>query len=213
MPAHPISTEEGLKDAARTTLRELLSVAKRYKRRRDRLDALFLFCERSRKRGKHQQHEPKAEVVWEDPPEMELMLKHRDAYERLGELLEYCHAAMEKAADADDGTGAKALVTLTSNINRLEGQRERHLEAIQEILGQLSRELMAQEAVLTKVVAEGARLAQFAQINNDRIRAALETKGMGAESKANSELQDIIDNLKRRIANGEMIDVGVDAEG
>lgn len=201
MPTHPLTSDDGLKDAARTTLRTLLTVAKRYGRRRGRLDELFLFAGRSRTKGRTKQVVPKAEVIWDDSPEMELMLKHRDDYERLGVLLEHCHVAMEKAATADPES-LKALTTLTFNINRLESQREAHLEAMRELLAQVSRELMTQENVMAKVVAEGAKLAQLAQINVDRIRAALQSKGVGEDSKSNTELQAIARKIQQQIADG-----------
>jgi hypothetical protein len=204
MPAHAISTEDGLKDAARTTLRELLKLAKRYKRRRERLEALFLFEVRKRKVGRNEQTGSKATVGWEDTPETELMLKHRDDYERLSALLESARVAIEKATvDPEDGL---TLLKLMQTVSTLERQREAHLESIREILGQLSRELMAQEAVMMKVVAEAARLAQLAEINQLRINAAMQARGMGHETRSTGELEKLARDLQGRIARGEVID-------
>lgn len=203
MARHPLSSDAGLKDAARTTLRELLSVSKRYKRRRERLDALFLFAERRRKnKGAKNAIGPKATVVWDDPPEMELLLTHRDAYERLGKLFDTAAVALEAAAKADPD--CKLLISLTFHVNKLEAQRERHLEAMTEILGQLSREMMAQENVLAKVVTEGAKLTQEAFINSERMATIRDTRGAGEDTKASSELQKIASELKQRMADGEL---------
>lgn len=212
MPAHPLTSDEGLQDAARSTLRELLSVSKRYRSRRLRLDSMFLFAGRNYKRGRAVKTVPKSEVVYDDCPEMELMLKHRDGYDALTKTLDDTREAIEKVAKNIAPDDPFTLLKLMAAVVTLEKQRDRHLEAIQEILGQLSRELMAQEAVLAKVVAEGAKLASLAVLTRERISAQMEATGNGIESKSNSELTQIAKDFKKRLASGESV-VGGDDEG
>lgn len=205
MPRHALTSDEGLKDAARSTLRELLSVSKRYRARRRRLDKLFLFMQRTR-RGKTSS---KSTIAYGDSPEMELMLEHRDGYDRLGETIEEARIAVSKAAKNIEPDDPYTLSKMLSTILSLERERARHLTEIKDILGQVSRELMAQENVLAKVVAEGAKLAQLAQLNRERIEAQLEVSGVGLESKTNDELTKLAMEMKQRIAAGELV---VDAE-
>lgn len=212
MPAHSLKTEEGLKDAASSTLRELLTVAKRYRKRRNRLDTLFLFSDRTRTRGSDVKVLPRATVDYDDSPEMEMMLKHRDAYESLEATIVEAREAISTSSKSDE-CDPELVSRMLQTLVRLETQRDRHLTAITDILGQLSRELIAQEAVLAKVVAEGARLAQMAVINRERLDHDLSMKEEGVETKSTSELVKMAQELKAKIARGELpLDEGGDGE-
>ncbi len=201
MPAHPLSSDDGLKDAATSTLRELLSVAKRYRLRRRRLDTFYLFTERHRKKGRTNQVGAPAGVSWDDSPEMELMLKHRDSYEQLDAVAKRVAAAItDPLSEVDPMT----LNELMRQMTRLESQRDSHLEAIQILLQQLSRELIAQEQTLTKIVAEGAKLAQLALINREKLQALAEERNGGITSKSTTELEAMARDFKQKIANGEL---------
>ncbi len=207
MPSHALTSDDGLKDAARSTLRELLSVSKRYRGRRKRLDALFLFGPRAYKRGRKTEQVEKSQVDWNDCPEMELMLKHRDCYDSMEATIVAAREGM-KNAQPDDMLTLRDCLAL---IARLESQRDKHLVAIQEILGNLSRELMAQENVLAKVVAEGAKLASLAQLSRERIVAQENASGKGIESRSNTELTKIAEEMKKRLASGKYVPEEEDA--
>ncbi len=209
MPAHPLSSDAGLKDAACTTLRELLTIAKRYKKRRNRLDALFLFSSRTLRKGRTVKEIPKATIAYTDGPEEELLLSHRDTIERLDATVIELRAAVERCPDMD----ARALGDVMKSMARLEFIRDVHLKGMREILANLARELMSQENVLSRVVAEGARLAQMAQINREKIDADTAARTGGIDSKATSELQAIAENMKRRIEAGELFVIDGDGDG
>ncbi len=196
MPAHPLSSDDGLKEAARSTLRELLTISKRYRMRRQRLDTLFLFEARARKKAGKTYETPKATVAYDDAPEMELMLKHRDAYEQLAITIDAAHEGIRNTPTNPDDP--YALMKLMDSVNRLEAKRDAHLESIREILQQVSRELIAQENVLAKVVAEGAKLSQLALINREKIAHEAEQRGGGTNSKSNSELLQIAQEIGQR---------------
>lgn len=166
---------------------------------------MFLFGPRNYKRGRTTKTVPKSEVIYDDCPEMELLLKHRDGYENLSITVEDARVAIGKARANISPEDPFTLLKLMSTLATLEKQRDAHLVAIQEILGQLSKELMAQEGVLAKVVAEGAKLASLAQINRERIAAQEAANGKGIESRSNSELATLAKEMGKRIATGDYV--------
>ncbi len=205
MPAHALSSDEGLQDAARSTLRELLTVAKRYRARRQRLDGMFLFGPRDYKRGRVTKSEPKAQVAYDDCPEMELMLKHRDSYDSLSATIDDARVAISNAAKNIDEGDPYTLIKLMSALATLEKQRDYHLIAIQELLSQLSKELMAQEGVLAKIVTEGGKLASASMINRERLMALADANGKGIDSKSDGELDQLAKDIGKRIATGDYV--------
>lgn len=210
MPAHAMTSDAGLKDAACTTLRELLTIAKRYRKRRQRIDSLFLFDGRTRSRAGKDSLIPRAKVEYDDSPEMELILKRRDACEQLDRTIQVSQDAIE-----DQEMEPKTRLQILQTLSRLEAQRDGHLEAMAEILCQMGRELMAQENVLAKVVTEGAKLSQMLQIAQDRLKAEAAEREEHISSKSSSDLQKMAKELKQRIDAGEevfVIEDGGDGE-
>lgn len=204
MPAHPLSSDDGLKEAARSTLRELLTIAKRYRKRRQRLDTLFLFDGRSRAKAGKTYATPRATVEYEDAPEMELILKHRDSYDRLAATIDQATESINRVASKIDPDDPYTLKQMLQSVATLERQGLQHLDSIREILQQFGRELIAQESTLAKVVAEGAKLSQLAIINREKLTAEADRNGIGVNNKSTTELETMAKDIHRRIANGEM---------
>lgn len=212
MPRHALSSDDGLKDAAQSTIRELVTIAKRYRKRRARLDGLFLFSERVRKHGGKSFTEARSTVQYDDSPEMELILKHCDVYDSLEKQVGTASLAIERVAKQIDDDDPHTLLKLMQHLTRLEALRDKHLESIREILGQVSRELMGQENVMLKCVTEGAKLSQLASITAERLAFEADTRGKGLDGKSESELAKIAREMKARLKAGEDISVGDEQE-
>lgn len=148
----------------------------------------------------------RAVPVADDPPEMDMICKHRDHHDRLEKVI----LELEKTINGGGLEGkdyVNACVTLSNLSNRMLG----HLKEMGVILANLSREFMSREGTMQRLAASAGQLTVSNAQHNDKI--ALLTNDMDPNRMSNADLQAILDKHEQRSkADAEKLEVG-DAEG
>lgn len=120
----------------------------------------------------------KSFVAWNDRPEVELYLQHRNEYWRLEVFIDDLHAAMTKSVkEAGPAVGPNEVAQTADAIARMQSQRQRHLASMESILSSLAKEFGGKEATMAKLAADGAKLAVAVQMHHDRMDLARSKSG------------------------------------
>jgi hypothetical protein len=169
-------------------LHQLKGMVRGYARDIHRVRNLVTFAERVRLDGGDENIRKMSDVRWEDRPEIEIYLKHRDDVLHIERALELQDLIIIEARKNED---PNKLLQAFNCISRLEQTKERHLQKMTAILETMSREFGAREAIMAKLASEGAKLAMIGQMHQEKM--LLMRRKIG-EEPGDDELE--------RIANG-----------
>ncbi len=185
--------------ALKKTAKQLTNMVRGYARDRARIRQLPTFGDRTN--GERTQK--KAQVEWNDRPEIELYLTHRDAYEELGKDLTSCREALRKVEPEDAASAMEAM-------SRLETTRAKHLASMELILAMLQKEFGAREGIMAKLASDQAKIAEAARQHEERIGLMERLKNLDGGSDTDEEKIDKLakrfnmrpDELRQKLADG-----------
>lgn len=145
--------------------KKLTKWTKGYGRDRARLRTLVLF--QSRDGTGAQLSLPPSKVYYNDRPETEMILYHRDEVLRLTGVIELA----EKSLREESGEW-EAKARLMEAIATADGKRMKHTDAMENLMARFADQLVKQEAVMAKIAADAAKLAQGAYEHRDKMEIA-----------------------------------------
>lgn len=136
--------------------------------------------------GSHKPHvRRKAKPLWDDPPDIELALKHRDCVDRIEGDLVKCREII------DSGTiEGKDLGRILENYTRLERAALDHMREIRGCLEAFGKEQVAREALMTRLITETTRLKVVDRHHRENME--FEAGANDLDRKNNAELEEMI---------------------
>lgn len=172
-------------------MRRVQSMVLWYERKAKRFKDLPLWDreakrETSDRAGAHKPHvRRKAKAVWDDPPDIELALKHRDCVDRIEADLVICREVIQGGK-----IESKDMGRVLENYTRLERAALDHMREIRGCLEAFGKEQVAREALMTRLITETTRLKVVDRHHRENM--AFEAGVTDLESKNNAELEAMI---------------------
>ena len=161
---------------------KLVTVVQQYSADRTRLRNLVLFEDRAYGTKTRE----RSAVLAHDRPEVELILYHREHVLRLERLTTTAQVAYDRMVARGDDNDAKTLIVALQEMNRLEEKRLKHLQMLEDILADYSKELTSKESLAAKVVSDTAGLTQRMAEHRDKMSLA----NKHAQIPSNAELKE-----------------------
>lgn len=163
-----------------------------YKRKAKRFMDLPLWDREAKGPAKHSKGQRektnirrKATAMWDDPPDIELALKHRDRVDRIeGDLLKL--QSVMDAGDMEEKNYVNAVLAYT----RMERAMLDHMREIRGCLEAFAKEQIARESMMSRAITEVTKLKLFDKHHRDRIE--IEVGMNDLEKKTNAEIEAMI---------------------
>ncbi len=150
---------------------KLLVMVNGYAADRNRLRSLVLFETRMSGKGVN----PVSSVAYSDRPEVELILFHRDkalSYEKLVEDVTELIEAQKKSDEVLDKDGFALMKECLIKVKDIDALQMKHVTALETLLASLTKEMGGQEALMARLAADAATLAQKASEHKDKMELA-----------------------------------------
>ncbi len=143
-----------------------------YSADRNRTRRLVTFASRPARKVNGMPRDP-SKVQYNDRPEIELYLWHRDESMFLATAILRYREKLDKVV-ATDEHALEAMAKALQSLDRLEEKRLKHVAAMEKILEVLGKEQANRETVMANLAKEAAKLAQAAAQHKDRMDLARE---------------------------------------
>lgn len=179
--------DEDLGKRTRSMTNKLVTMVNGYAVDRNRLRGLVLFEERRAEKNTR----PISRVNNYDRPEVELILHHRDrcrALEAHSQYAELAIASAKKQIDEGNPTYLVALSQALQELARIENHRAKHVASIEGLLAQMTKEMGVQEALMARLAADAAALAQKASEHQDKMDLARKTSAIPTTAELKQRL-------------------------
>jgi hypothetical protein len=153
--------DEQIAKKTKSMVGKLLVMVNGYAADRNRLRSLVLFETRMSGKGVN----PVSTVAYSDRPETELILFHRDkalAYEKLADEVNEIIATWKKSDEVLDKDGFATMKECLIKIKDIDALQMKHISALETLLASLTKEMGGQEALMARLAADAASLAQKA---------------------------------------------------
>jgi len=173
LPA-PRDGPDPLPPAGRQMLNELVKRVDLYEKDATRIRRLRLMKPRGDKAV--------SEVVSTDRSEVEMLLWHRDKAIDLEEKIAKNREALEKIHFTPETLADRA--ACLGHLDRLEEKSLKHVNAMEKLLENLSKEQMGRENLMAKLASDAAKLVQASVQHQDKMELARE----GSTEKSQDEL-------------------------
>ncbi len=174
--------DEALAEQAMKMLNRLVDMVAGYAKDRNRVRSLVLFAERKPRNGSPAVRKV-SRAHWNDRPEVELLLTHRDTVLSINGLLKVAQKQMEVATDPSVAD------SILGRIAALEDDKHQAMKQITRILESIAGEQATREAMMVKLATDGARLAQAALHHQDK---------QDPEAKAGTNVEKLKERLARK---------------
>lgn len=187
-----IPHRQEMEETERKMLARVQGMIAWYERKAKRFKDLPLWEREARAPAKHSEGtrektnvRRKAKPLWDDPPDIELALKHRDRVDRISDDLEKLQVRMDSGE-----LEPKDYVNACMAYSRMEKSLIDHMREIRGCLESFSREQLYREGTMARLVMELSKLKVMDKHHRDRME--FEAGHSDLEMKTNAEIHAMI---------------------
>jgi hypothetical protein len=155
---------DGLPMRGKQALNRLIKMIHDYGKDRQRVRSLVTFEARQNAAGSVRE---RSIVEYNDRPEIELYIHHRNETLRLDADIEFTRKKLQ-----DIVLEPADFLTITTNLATLQTRKAKEIEAMERILATLAKEQSAKETLMAKIATDAAKLVQAASQHQDKMRLA-----------------------------------------
>lgn len=127
--------------------------------------------------------EDRSHVEWADHPLVQIVLRHRDSYERLNGMLEVARNKVEKFDDQE------VVMEGLKTIRAIERERESLMNAMERPLTTLQADLSKASATMAKMLADAQKLGLAYQALDQKERLSSKGKSVPTDDEVDAFLE------------------------